>query len=181
MAESRGRRNIELKARIEDMTTAESVAKRVATADGGMLAQVDTYFGCDSGRMKLREIQGKGAELIWYVRSDEAAARASDYRIVEVGDANAMRALMEAAFRVRAVVKKRRRLFFYENVRIHLDDVEGLGTFLEFEAVLDVDGDPDDGEAAERTARERLDWLRNQFGIDNADLMEDSYGDRTCG
>ena len=34
------------------------------------------------------------------------------------------------------VVEKKRRLFLYKNSRIHLDEVRGLGTFIEFEVLV---------------------------------------------
>lgn len=174
-----GRRNIELKAKVGDMESARRVVKEVATSEGGVLEQVDTYFQCATGRLKLREIRDVGAELIWYVRADASGARASDYQIVKVGDGPGMKALLTAAAGVRAVVAKRRELFFYENVRIHLDEVEGLGTFLEFEAVLTGEGDASDAEStSEEIAAARLEFLREAFGIGAADLMADSYGDR---
>ena len=180
---SPARRNIELKAHLPDLAAARQVARRVATRDGGVLEQVDTYFPCDSGRLKLREINGQRAELIWYVRPDGERERPSNYRIVAVPDAAATKELLTAALGCRAVVRKHRELFWHENVRIHLDTVDGLGTFLEFEAVLDaVDvragEDPRRATSDEHKATERLAWLREQFAIQPDQLIANSYGDR---
>jgi adenylate cyclase class 2 len=67
------------------------------------------------------------------------------------------------------VVTKQREIWLYENVRIHLDRVEGLGTFLELEAVFD--GSPD-GENAQRA---RIDFLMRELGIAEAELIGTSY------
>jgi len=68
-------------------------------------------------------------------------------------------------------VRKRREIYLVENVRIHLDEVEGLGTFLEFEAMLDQQH-PD-----EQVARELLDRLAGEFGLGPDSLLSGSYGE----
>ena len=121
-----------------------------------------------SGRLKLRENGPGKCELIHYCRTDEAASKVSDYKIVP-GSAE-LRELLAAALGVRCVVRKLRGLWLWENVRIHLDAVEGLGTFLEFEAVLGEQFDDADGYG--KVAR-----LREAFGIGDGDLVECSYVD----
>jgi len=79
---------------------------------------------------------------------------------------------LSAALGVRAIVDKRREIFMYENVRIHLDEVQGLGQFLEFEAVLGPEESPEAGHV-------KVDFLSRQFGIDASDLVPISYGDMT--
>src|SRR5438477_132463 len=76
------RRNIELKARWENLEAARRAAKEIGAGYVGILEQRDTYFAVPHGRLKLREIAGRGAELIGYARGDRAAARGSDYWIV---------------------------------------------------------------------------------------------------
>jgi predicted adenylyl cyclase CyaB len=74
------------------------------------------------------------------------------------------------ALGIAVIVDKRREILLFHNVRIHLDDVAGLGTFLEFEAVLSGDIDPARGEA-------QIDFLRNEFGIAAEDLLAVSYAE----
>ena len=85
--------------------------------------------------MKLREIEGQPAQLIWYVRPDEQAPKASDYLVVPVADAPLLKSALTAAFGVGGVVDKRREIFLWHNVRIHLDEVEST-----FEGDLDLHG-----------------------------------------
>ena len=98
--------------------------------------QIDTYFHCRHGRLKLRQIDGLRAELVWYARPDEEGPKPSDYQLVPLQNPETLKAALAAALGVRAVVEKRREIFLYHSVRIHLDDVVGLGHFIEFEAVL---------------------------------------------
>src|SRR5687767_6164013 len=130
------RANLEIKAVCPDLLVARAAAIRLAGPVADILNQVDTYFHVPAGRLKLREINNASAELIFYDRPDAPDVRISRYHIAPVADAAAMRALLAAALGVRAVVRKRRELLWYANVRIHLDAVENLGDFVELEAVL---------------------------------------------
>lgn len=163
-------RNIELKARLEDLDAARKVAETIATERLGTQRQVDTYFHCKHGRLKLREINAQKAELVWYARGDQPGPKASDYQLVRVPDPAKLKAALTAALGIRGVVEKRREIFLHDNVRIHLDDVTGLGRFLEFEAVLG----PGIDDAA---GRAQLDRLIERFAIAEADLLPGSYGD----
>ena len=72
---------------------------------------------------------------------------------------------------MQTVVHKRRGVYIaYDNVRVHLDDVAGLGTFLEIEAVYAHEAE---AEAEHQKVRELMDRL----GIQTADLVSGSYRD----
>jgi adenylate cyclase class IV len=189
-------RNVELKARLEDLDAARALARQVATEPLGTQQQVDTYFHCPQGRLKLRQIDGRLGQLVWYARPDQPGPKASDYLVVPVSEPEKLKAALAAALGVLCVVRKRREIFLYHNVRIHLDEVEGLGSFLEFEAVLGSYGGPSGQPAAmlstpsfgvaegtsgpevdEATGRGQLDELARQFGLDQGDLLCGSYAD----
>jgi len=170
-------RNIELKARLASLEAARVVAARIATQQLGRMRQVDTYFACARGRLKLREIESDGstsAELIWYERPDRAGPKTSDYRRAQVADPAELKVALTSALGLRTVVDKRREVYLWDNVRIHLDQVERLGTFLEFEAVVNR---RDEQEAADG----QLSWLREQFSLAEADLVTGSYADLVVG
>jgi homotetrameric cytidine deaminase len=135
------RRNVEIKARDADAARTLERALALGASDEGVLVQRDTYFGQARGRLKLREQEGGTAQLIAYERPDSEDARTSAYRLAEVSDPLALRMALDAALGTRVVVDKRRRLLLYENVRIHLDEVEGLGAFVELEAVANAESD----------------------------------------
>jgi adenylate cyclase, class 2 len=163
-------RNIELKARLGDLESARRVAGRIATERIGIEEQVDTYFDCRHGRLKLRQIDNLSAQLVGYARADRPEPKASDYQLVPIADPEALEAALSATLGVRCVVRKRREIFLYHNVRIHLDEVAGLGTFLEFEAVLGPDID-------DSTGRAQLQELTSIFALDPADFLSGSYAD----
>jgi homotetrameric cytidine deaminase len=138
------RRNVEIKTRDADPTATLERALALGATDEGVLAQRDTYFGRARGRLKLRQQEGggeAGARLIAYVRADGHEARTSNYRLAEVDDPAALADALDAALGTLVVVDKRRRLLLYENVRIHIDDVAGLGSFVELEGVAEADSD----------------------------------------
>ena len=156
------RRNLEIKARDPDPRRSLELALAAGAEDQGELVQRDTYFGNAHGRLKLREQTPGDTELIQYRRADEPGPRASDFRLVPVADADGLREALDAALGTLVVVDKRRRLLLWDGIRIHLDEVDGLGRFVELEA-------PGEGE--------RLGELRAQLEIADDDLVAVSYSD----
>jgi adenylate cyclase class 2 len=165
----RAQANLEIKARCADLEEARGRARRLATAHLGLDRQVDTYFRTARGRLKLRESSLSGGQLVPYLRPDAGVPRRSDYRVVPVEDAPSLRELLATILGVHRVVRKEREIFLYQNVRIHLDRVEDLGSFLELEAVYD--GAPE----AEPAERAKLDFLMAELGVRAEDLVSDSY------
>lgn len=163
-------RNIELKARLSDIEAARQVAQSIATKEIGLQEQTDTYFHCPNGRLKLRQIEHSPAQLVWYARPDEEGPKASDYRLVPVANPETLKAALADAYGIWCIVHKRREIYLYHNVRIHLDEVDELGTFLEFEAVLGPQVDDEMGRA-------QVAELRKQFTISDTDLLAVSYSD----
>lgn len=160
--------NLELKARYPDLRLACERVQKLGARPGGIEVQTDTYFSVPHGRLKLRAIEGKPTVLIWYDRPDGAAFRDSGYYLVPVPDTELMTSALTAALGVRGVVRKRREILFWHNVRIHLDEVEGLGTFLEFEAVLAPGAELE-------VSRARLDELARVLEIRAEDRIAGSY------
>ena len=119
-------RNIEIKARDADPARTLELALGLGATDKGVISQRDTYFAGARGRLKLREQEPGEDELIEYRRADEAGARTSSYRRVPVGPAAGLREALDEALGTLVVVAKRRRLLLLDNVRIHLDRVDGL-------------------------------------------------------
>jgi adenylate cyclase class IV len=162
--------NLELKARHPDLHAAAAAAEQLGARGPTVEDQTDTYFRVPNGRLKLREILGQPAVLIWYTRPDLRDARTSAYQLVPVPDPGGLRAALAGALTVRGMVRKRRTIYLWHNVRIHLDEVDGLGTFVEFEAVLS----PGEDEAA---ARRRLEELCRVMAIRPEDHLAPSYAD----
>jgi predicted adenylyl cyclase CyaB len=163
------RANLELKARCADLERARERAREVATAWVGVDEQVDTYFATRAGRLKLRESSLSGAQLIPYFRSDARAAKRSDYQVIAVDDGPGLARMLAAMLGVQRVVRKRREIALYENVRIHLDRVEQLGTFVELEAVWDG------SEAGLAEQERKVAFLRERLGVLEEDVIAGSY------
>jgi homotetrameric cytidine deaminase len=166
------RRNIELKALDPDPARSLAVCRELGAEDRGVLRQRDTYFRARSGRLKLREEEPGGAVLIQYDRPDAAAARESRYRLTRVEDPDELRASLDAALGTLVVVDKERHLLLWDGVRIHLDTVQGLGSFVELEGVAPPDSDLE-------PERRKVVYLQRELGID--EVLTDSYSDRLLG
>lgn len=162
--------NLELKARLRDPAAARDVARRLAGPPVAVLRQCDVFFHARFGRLKLRTINGEDSELIWYQRPDLAGSKRSDYLRTPVADAAALSELLAGALGAWATVRKTRVLHLDEGVRIHLDEVEDLGDFVEFEAVLSDDLDSE-------AARRRLNRLVAEFQLAPADFVPEAYAD----
>jgi homotetrameric cytidine deaminase len=163
--------NVELKARDAEPDATAARCRALRAEDHGVLHQRDTYFAARHGRLKLREQGGPDGELIAYRRPDAAEPEQSVFRIVPVADAEAVSEALDAALGTIVVVVKRRRLFLWEHVRIHLDEVEGLGTFLELEALVG----PGLNDLA--TARDKVSRLRAELAIADDALIATGYSD----
>jgi adenylate cyclase len=163
-------RNMEIKARVGDL---ESLRARVeAIADSGpvIIHQVDTFFNCRHGRLKLREERGENGQLIFYVRPDSREPAESLYSLTEVPDSLGLLQVLSKAMGVKIVVNKVRTLYRIGRTRVHLDQVEGLGTFMELEVVLGPDESLSEGTDIARDLMDRL-------GIGGEDLVEAAYAD----
>ena len=169
-ATTTGGRNLELKARDPEPETTLAACRELGAVDCGVLWQRDTYFQTHQGRLKLREQRPGRCQLIHYHRPDQTGERESRYRILEVSDRDTLREFLADSLGTLATITKRRRLFLWRSVRIHLDDVEGLGRFIEFEAVAPAASDL----SAER---ELVGELRTTLGIADEALVAGSYAD----
>ena len=159
-------RNIELKAWLRDRERALSVCRGLDASFRGDIFQRDTYFPVPVGHLKLRESDPGDDYLVFYRRPDTAEAKGCDYSIEVVN--RSLCAILTEALGVLAVIEKKRTLYLWKNVRIHLDEVTGLGSFIEFEAVLSKEHDEADGHA-------KVAFLQREFGIADSDLLETSY------
>ena len=162
--------NIEIKARCTDPARQHALAAKLADAPPTTLRQQDTFFPCATGRLKLRQLASDRGELIAYQRADVAGTKQSDYLLAHTTDPAALRATLAAALGTGTVVTKTRLLYLAGQTRIHLDEVEGLGSFLELEVVLAPGQSPGEGH---RVARE----IMQQLEVGEADLIVGAYAD----
>ncbi len=162
------RTNLELKARYRSATLAKSVCRRIGATPGGILRQEDTYFRVPQGRLKLREINGREVELIFYRRADSKGTRYSDFLVVPLVRAQPMKDVCKALFGISLIVQKKRSLYLFRNARIHIDSVKDLGEFIEFEVIVD---------RGKRQARQLMSFLISEFQIEERAVIGESYSD----
>jgi predicted adenylyl cyclase CyaB len=162
--------NVEWKARIRALERQRALAAQLAESPPELLEQLDTFFNASHGRLKLRRLGDDHGELIHYFRDDQPGPKQSTYSIVRTEQPDAQRALLSQALGVRGEVRKRRWLYLAGQVRIHLDEVEGLGNFLEVEVVLRPGQPIAEGEQIAETIRQQLD-------VRVEDLVEVAYLD----
>jgi len=163
-------RNVEIKMRVRDL---ESIRTRIeALSDGPpeVIEQEDTFFHCPQGRLKLRRFSADHGELISYLRADVAGPRESSFVRSPTPDPASMVDALTDALGVVGVVRKRRMLYRNGQTRIHLDEVDRLGTFLELEVVLTEGQSAEDGEEIARS-------LMAALGVSDDDLEPKAYID----
>jgi predicted adenylyl cyclase CyaB len=162
--------NIEIKARVRDFTALRARAESVSDQPLVVIPQEDTFFHSSNGRLKLRQLAPDRAQLVYYTRPDKEGPKRSDYHIFETDNPESLKTALSLALGVRGVVRKTRYLYMAGQTRIHLDDVEGLGQFMELEVVL-RDGQMDaEGQAIAQDLMTRL-------GVDESDLIQGAYMD----
>ena len=163
-------RNVEIKARATDFAGLVRRAGELAGSKPQVLLQEDVFFNTPRGRLKLRTINNSSSELIYYERDDDTSPKPSNYILLPVPDPLRMRQLLDSTNGIRAVVRKRRLLFLVGPTRIHLDEVEGLGNFLELEVVLKPTDSAEDGI---KIARQ----IMAQLQLDESSLLRGAYVD----
>ncbi len=166
-------RNTEIKARIASRDDAEKIHRRaaeLASAPPEVLQQVDTFFNAPHGRLKLRRFAGGSGELIFYERPDRTGPKTSAYERSPCSSPETLSSVLERALGRRGVVAKKRHVYLVGRTRIHVDDVENLGTFLELEVVLREGESESDGHA---TAVRLL----GELSIDPSSLVSGAYID----
>ena len=162
--------NIEIKARVRDFPELKRRAEAISNSPLEVIPQEDTFFVTSKGQLKLRVLAPDRAQLVYYERPDQDGPKRSDYFIFNTNDPKNLKTTLSLALGIRGVVKKTRYLYMVGPTRVHLDDVEGLGQFMELEVVL-RDGQSDaEGQAIAND-------LMKKFGIGPTDLIEGAYMD----
>lgn len=162
--------NIEIKARTAHAANIRTFLLNNGADFRGTDLQTDTYFNVPNGRLKLREGNIEN-NLIWYLRPDQQGPKQSDFQLVKVPDAAGLKTMLTSAMGVKVVVRKKREIYFIENVKFHLDELEGLGQFVEIEASNKNHPLPVE------QLHEQCNYYMRAFGIESADLLECSYSD----
>jgi predicted adenylyl cyclase CyaB len=163
-------RNLEIKARLDDPPAMLARVAALADGPGETIEQEDTFFAVPYGRLKLRVFASGVGELIYYERDDERGPKESRYLIAPVAAPGPLCDTLTAALGQRGSVRKTRRLYHVGQTRVHLDEVVGLGWFLELEVVLREEQQTAEGEAIAAELMTRL-------GISREALLSGAYVD----
>jgi adenylate cyclase class 2 len=163
-------KNVEFKARVPEIESYEQKLLGLHPEFRGLDHQVDTYFNVPYGRLKLREGNIENA-LIQYNRENIAGSKRSDVILYPHQPDAALKKILAMQLGVKQVVDKKRKIYFVDNVKFHFDVVEGLGTFLEVEAIDNT------GELTPEYLESQCDYYRDFFGLNHTDMMEGSYSD----
>jgi len=163
-------KNLELKVKCNSHKAVLKVVKKLNAKYEGILKQRDVYFNISPGRLKLRSINNSVHQLIYYKRSNRAAAKFSNYYISEITHPKRVEHILKEIYGIKVIVSKSRKLYLWQNVRIHIDSVKELGKFLEFEIVCTT-------LQQENESREKMKYLKNVFNIKNSDILRSSYSD----
>jgi len=127
-------KNFEFKAKINEIEKYENKLLTLNPLFKGLDHQIDTYFNVKSGRLKLREGNIENS-LINYDREDISCSKESQIILYQHEPNIALKNILVRQLGVKIVVDKKRKIYFIENVKLHFDIVEGLGTFMEVEAI----------------------------------------------
>jgi len=128
--------NIELKIKLEEFSVVTEILHQNNIKLETILRQRDIYYKNKNGLLKLRIYNGSG-ELIFYQRNEDDKDRVSNYHLLKV-DPGYAEDFFSKLFEIEVEVIKERRLYLYKNTRIHLDEVDKLGSFLELETVVNT-------------------------------------------
>jgi len=169
--------NIEIKARVDDFETLRTRAESISDKPLEVIPQEDIFFNTEKGRLKLRVLAPDLGYLIYYERPDQDGPKRSDYHLAKTNDPENLKIALSLALGIRGVVKKTRYLYMAGQTRIHLDEVEGLGQFMELEVVMREDQNDAEGQAIAEDLMHRL-GIREDTVLEGAymDLLESRTG-----
>ncbi|MBL7750573.1 MAG: class IV adenylate cyclase [Chitinophagaceae bacterium] len=163
-------RNFEFKARVPDTTPFEEMLLKKEPVFKGIDHQIDTYFNVPKGRLKLREGNIEHA-LIQYDREDLAGSKLSRVVLYRHSPDPALKQILTHQFGVKTIVDKHRKIYFIGNVKFHFDRVEGLGQFVEVEAI------DSENKLSTEELKKQCDGYFQFFGLKAEALQDRSYSD----
>ncbi len=162
---------IEIKARCTNPEEIETILLNNNARYEGTDRQIDTYFNSESGRVKLREGNIENS-LIYYQREERKGQKKSEVSIYKTsGESKALKEILTNTLGIKIVVDKTRKIFFIENVKFHLDQVKGLGSFVEIEAI-DLSG-----KVGEEKLKKQCNDSILLLGLEKAEFLDQSYSD----
>lgn len=148
-------RNIEIKAKAENFERQKQLAAALTKEPPQLLHQKDIFYHTTNGRLKLRFENGRGT-LIGYNRPNEAGPKLSNYILSYTAEPDSLNECLAMVLQTRGIVEKTRWVYLIDQTRVHLDQVQGLGAFLELEVVLRQEQTLKEGEAIAQAIMKQL-------------------------
>lgn len=162
--------NFEFKAKAANISSLQQLLAPLKPQFIGEDNQVDTYFNVKEGRLKLREGNIENF-LIHYNRSNLHGAKLSEVLLFKHTKEKNLKEILTAALGIKVIVSKKRLIYFVENVKFHFDEVCGLGTFVEVEAI------DTDGTINRETLQQQCEKYARLFNVKQEDYVATSYSD----
>lgn len=162
--------NIEIKAKCSNH---ERIRELLASRNAdfkGIDHQIDTYFKVNHGRLKLREGTIENS-LIYYERENKEGPKQSDIILYQSAPGSSLKSALIKSNGILIVVDKKREIYFIDNIKFHIDDVQDLGTFVEIEAIDEI------GNIGKEKLLEQCTEYLKLFNVAEADLIAVSYSD----
>jgi len=162
--------NYEFKAKVDNSSELETALASRSPLFAGEDHQVDTYFNVPHGRLKLREGNIENA-LIHYERVNTAGAKQSNVLLYQHQPDTSLKQILTTALGVKAIVDKKRKIYFIGNVKFHFDTVKDLGTFVEVEAI------DKDGTVGLQKLKDQCAEYSSLFRLTKSQFIAESYSD----
>jgi predicted adenylyl cyclase CyaB len=163
--------NVEIKAKCSDQEKVREILKSHNADFKGVDHQIDTYFKVPTGRLKLREGTIENY-LIFYEREDTEGPKQSNVNLYKTEPNSSLKEILTKSLGILAIVDKQREMYFIDNVKFHLDNVQSLGTFMEIEAIDTA------GNIGREKLLEQCNHYLELFGTQESDLLTNSYSDQ---
>lgn len=163
-------KNIEIKAQIKNLPKLLTLAKEISDSDEIIINQKDIFYNVPKGRLKLRIFSPQKGELIYYERNDMNGPTESNYFITKIENPSTLNETLSLALGIKGVVEKKRILFLIGQTRLHVDNVENLGQYMELEVVLREGQSNKNGEDIAKDLMRKLE-------ISDEDLIDKAYID----
>src|SRR4249920_825537 len=162
--------NVEIKAICNNASFVRNYLVNHGAVFKGEDEQTDTYFNVNAGRLKLREGNIEN-NLIFYNRTNQAGPKSSHFHLVKIEDAKGLKEALERSCGIKMIVRKLRNIYYIDNVKFHIDDVPGLGSFIEIEAGNIL------ADKSEAELLDQCNFYLKELGIQEVDLIAESYSE----
>lgn len=158
--------NLELKIKLDSYDSIKKKLSKIKAEFVKTLKQKDVYYKINSGLLKLR-IENGSQSIIKYLRDEKGKDRFSNFEVLHFSSGDAEK-FFKDMYKVETVVEKKRQLFIFDNTRVHLDEVKGLGKFLELETLV---------LGGKRDALRRYNEIVRLLSLDRYESIRKSYRD----